>query len=357
MIPEKTPPTSRASKAGMPPGSLVHVGKHYDFEAYIEHIAFSSEHVHQSGPQPPSTCRSCLSETGVQWITLYGVHDASAVEEVGKTFDLHPLLLEDVLNTEQRPNAEIYENTFFASLKMVYWDDQVRAVRNEHISIVLISNVVILFQEKPGDIYGEVRQRILSAKGLIRSKGADYLFYRLIDTVVDQYYIICDKLHQRIERIEADILKKPEQVHMTRLINLKKQLLSLRNTVAPLRDHMMLMERLDRNIVLKETIPYLRDLSAHIKEVIELIDIERESVNSLIDLHMSTSSQQLNHVMRVLTVIATIFIPLTFIVGIYGMNFDNMPELHYEWAYPAIWGVMLVVTGGLLIFFRRRGWI
>lgn len=354
---ENKPPNSRASKAGLPPGSLVHVGKQYDFDAYIEHIAFSADHVHQSEKQAPSTCRECVSESGVQWITLFGVHDTAAVEEVGKTFDLHHLLLEDVLNTEQRPNAEIYENTFFASLKMVYWDEQARAVRNEHISLVLISNVVILFQEKPGDIYDDVRQRIKTGKGLVRFRGADYLFYRLIDTIVDQYYIICDKLHQRIERIEADLLKKPEQVHMTRLINLKKQLLSLRNTVVPLRDHVMLMERLDRSIVRKETVPYLRDLTAHIKEVIELIDLERESVNSLIDLHLSTSSQQLNHVMRVLTVIATIFIPLTFIVGIYGMNFDNMPELHYDWAYPAVWGVMIAVTGGLLFFFKRRGWI
>lgn len=347
----------RAIKAGLPPGSLVHVGQKYEFNAYIEHIAYSADSAYRSEHQSPENCRSCVSETGVQWITLFGVHDAQAVEEIGKTFDLHPLLLEDVLNTTQRPNAELYGDKFFASLKMVYWDEGAKAVRHEHISIVLIANIVLLFQEKPGDIYNEVRKRIDSGKGIIRSKGADYLFYRLIDTVVDEYFIICDNLHKRIDRIEGDILKKPEQLQMMRLIQLKRQLLSLRNTIVPLRDHLTLMERLDRNVVKRETIPYLRDLTAHVKEVIEMLDLERESVSSLIDLHLSTSSQQLNHVMRVLTVIATIFIPLTFIVGIYGMNFDYMPELHYDWAYPAIWGVMIAVTGGLLLFFRKKGWI
>lgn len=357
MSTEKKNLNSRASKAGLPPGSLIHVGRTYDFKSYIEHIGYSTEGVSQSGATSPTECRSFLSETGVQWISIYGVHDVSAVDEIGKIFDLHHLLLEDILDTEQRPNAEIYDETFFTSLKMVHWDEQARTVRVEHISLVLIANVVLLFQEKPGDIYDDLRKRIVAGKGIIRAKGADYLFYRLIDTVVDQYYIICEKLHERIERIEAEILVKPEQAHMMRLIKRKKQLLSLRNNIVPLRDHITLMERLDKKMVRKETVPYLRDLLTHIKEVVELIDLERESVGSLIDLHMSTSSQQLNNVMRVLTVIATIFIPLTFIVGIYGMNFDHMPELHYKWAYPAVWVLMVAVTGALLYFFKRRGWL
>lgn len=349
--------STRSAKAGLPPGSLVYVGTNPGFSPYIEHYRYNLSGFEKEVITDPLSFSIGPATDDCQWVIVYGIHDPAVVEHVGKCYNLHHLLLEDVLNADQRPTAELYDDTFFASLKMVQWDDHLKTVKQEHVSVIFTHNTVILFQEKPGDIYDDVRMRIESGKGLIRSRKSDYLLYRLIDAVVDQYFVIGDHLNEKIERIEADILQHPDQRLMMRMITLKKQLLRLRNNAAPLRDHIALTERLDRTMLQKETVPYLRDLSAHVREVLEMIDLEREAVNSLIDLYMSASGQQLNNVMRVLTVIATIFIPLTFIVGIYGMNFTNMPEIEYRWGYATVWAVMVAVTIGLLIFFRRRGWV
>jgi magnesium transporter len=344
------------AKAGLPPGSLIYVGHEHDFATSIEAIEFNTEFFKRTKSENIKEIAHVEADTTL-WMSVFGLHDVDLIETIGQRFHLHHLLLEDVLNTAQRPTADLYDDTFFMSMKMVYWDDAAKSVRSEHISAVLQAQLVVLFQEKPGDIFDELRSRIENGKGVIKSRGADYLYYRIMDTAVDQYFVIMEKLHQRVERIEADILKKPEQRQMARLISLKKQILQLRGTIVPLRDHLTLLERVDRSILKKETLPYLRDLSAHVKEVIDSIDLERETIMGLIDLYLSASGQQMNNVMKVLTVISTIFIPLTFIVGIYGMNFDHMPELHHPYAYPIIWGIMIGLTGGLLLLFRKKGWL
>jgi magnesium transporter len=344
------------AKAGLPPGSLIYVGHEHDFATSIEAIEFSTEFFSRAKSEEINELKTTQTDTTL-WMSVFGLHDVDRIEAIGQRFHLHHLLLEDVLNTAQRPTADLYDDTFFMSMKMVYWDEATKSVRSEHISAVLQAQLVILFQEKPGDIFDELRSRIENGKGVIKSRGADYLYYRIMDTAVDQYFVIIEKLHQRVERIEADILKKPDQRQMARLISLKKQILHLRGTIVPLRDHLALLERVDRSILKKETLPYLSDLSAHVKEVIDSMDLERETIMGLIDLYLSASGQQMNNVMKVLTVISTIFIPLTFIVGIYGMNFDHMPELHHAYAYPIVWGIMIGLTAGLLLLFRRKGWL
>lgn len=349
--------SSRNAKAGLPPGSLVYVGNAPDFKPYLEHFEYSPTDARKIIIENPNTFEFKEETNLTHWVTLFGIHDVHVIEQLGKAFQLHPLLLEDILNTEQRPNAEQYDDIFYASLKMVRWDDPSKAVRSEHISILLRENLVLLFQEKPGDVYDDLRNRIETGKGLLRGKGSDYLFYRLLDSVVDQYFVIIEHLHHRIERIEVEILNNHDHRLMMRLIRLRKQILELRGHVSPLREYIALIERMDRSVMKKETVPYLRDLNAHIKEVVELLDLEREGINGLIDLYMSVSDQKLNNVMRVLTVISTIFIPLTFIVGVYGMNFEVMPELKYKWAYPVIWGIMISVAVVLLLFFRKKKWL
>ncbi len=349
--------SSRNAKAGLPPGSLVYVGSAPEFKPYIEHFEYAPTDARKFIIEDPNTFEFNSQTDQTHWVTLFGIHDIQVIEQLGKIFQLHPLLLEDILNTEQRPNAEQYDDVFYASLKMVRWDDASKAVRSEHISILLRENLVLLFQEKPGDVYDDLRYRIESGKGLLRAKGSDYLFYRLLDSVVDQYFVIIEHLHHRIERIEVEILTHHDHRLMMRLIRLRKQILELRGHISPLREYIALIERMDRAVMKKETVPYLRDLNAHIKEVVEMLDLEREGINGLIDLYMSVSDQKLNNVMRVLTVISTIFIPLTFIAGVYGMNFDVMPELHYAWAYPVIWGIMISIAVALLFFFRKKKWL
>lgn len=345
-----------SSKAGLPPGSLIYVGQEHEHQITIEAIEFNTEYFNRLKDDNISNIQRVKSDTTI-WLSVFGLQNVELIEAIGQRFQLHHLLLEDVLNTAQRPTADLYDNTFFMSMKMVYWDEAAKSVRSEHISAVLQAGLVILFQEKPGDIFDELRSRIENGKGVIKARGADYLYYRIMDTAVDQYYIIIEKLHQRVERIEADILKKPDQRQMARLISLKKQILELRGTIVPLRDHLALLEIVDRSILKKDTLPYLRDMNAHVKEVIDSIELERETIMGLIDLYLSASGQQMNNVMKVLTVISTIFIPLTFIVGIYGMNFDRMPELHYPYAYPIVWAIMIGLTAGLLVLFKRKGWL
>lgn len=347
----------RTSKVGLPPGTLVYTGNAGGFDPIMEQISFNSDHFSRSSATESQTLNLEEDKSSVHWITLFGIHQNDPIERLGQMLSLHPLLLEDVLNVAQRPNAELYEDTFFLSLKMLRWDEQARKIHREHLSMVLQEGKVILFQEVQGDIFDDIRQRLELGKGLIRMRGADYLFYRLIDTCVDEFFPVLEHYTRRLLKLESEILSEPIPAHMTKLVNIKKQLLALRADMLPLRDHVTLFERLDRRILHKDTVPYIRDLASHIREVIETIDLQRETVAGLIDLYMSASNQQLSNVMRVLTVIATIFIPLTFVVGIYGMNFDHMPELHTTWGYPLVWAIMIAITLGLLAFFKRKKWL
>lgn len=344
-----------ARKAGLPPDTLVYVGKAEAFKPQFEVVQFGPSSAQVLKPKKVVDVKTHADNEEVAWVTLFGLHKTALVAEMGEAFKIHHLLLEDVLDTTQRPTSEVFPHQLFFSLKMVQWKK--KNLHYEQISIVLSDRKVILFQERPGDIFDGIRQRIVQGKGVIRHRGADYLLYRLIDTVVDQYFLIAEQLSSRIEKLEAEVLQDPQEAHMNRLIKTKKQLLKLRRTILPLRDNVGRIERQQHDLILEETRPYFRDVSDHINEVIEMLDMYRETVTSLIDLYMSSASNQMNQVMKVLTVIATIFIPLTFIVGIYGMNFEHMPELHYKWAYPTVWVVMIVISVGLLVFFRKKKWI
>jgi magnesium transporter len=346
-----------ARKAGLPPSSLVYVGNAYDFTAHLEAIVYDSNSCTETAAKNAFDAKSLIPEKGVAWITLYGIHDVDMVSEIGKEFKVHSLLLEDILDTTQRPTSEVFDDHIYFSLKMLSWDDHKKNLHFEQVSLILGERYVILFQEKPGDIYDGIRERLRTGKGIIRGKSADFLVYRLIDTLVDQYFIVAEKLHERIESLEGEILKQPDSSHMQRLLKTKKQLMRLRRSIVPLRENVASLERSSHRLIEADTMPYIRDVSDHIKEVIEMLDMYRETVTSLIDMYMTSSSNQMNQVMKVLTVISTIFIPLTFITGLYGMNFENMPKLKWKYGYFAVWGIIVLATGGLLYYFRRKTWL
>ncbi|WP_306639895.1 magnesium/cobalt transporter CorA [Sanyastnella coralliicola] len=346
-----------AQKAGLPPGALVFIGKPQNFEPHLEVITYTSEGAQQHEIATVSEAAELAKTEGVAWVTLFGIHKAEIVGEMGKNFGIHALMLEDILDTTQRPTSEVFGNLLFFSLKMLQWSETRRGITFEQVSFVLGPGHVLLFQDRPGDIFDGLRNRIISGKGQLRQRKGDFLVYRMIDTVVDQYFVAAEKIADRIERLEADIMREPREVHMSRLMKMKKQLLQMRRTIIPLRDNVGLLERSQHPLISPETLPYLRDVNDHIKEVIEMLDMYRETVTGLIDLYMSRTSNKMNEVMKVLTVVTSIFIPLSFFTGVYGMNFDNIPELHEKYGYFILWGVMISITIGMLIFFRRKKWL
>lgn len=346
-------------KIGLSPGSLMHIGEHRSEPVVMTRFAYTADTVDEHRLRPEEPIDWSSDRPGVTWIDVSGVHDVGIIEKLGAQFHLHPLLLEDIVNTNQRPKMEEYPDRLYVVLKMfrqVSGDDD-EAIAGEQVSVVLGPNFVLTFQETVGDVFDSVRERIRSAKGRIRSEGADYLAYSLMDTVVDNYFTILEAIGDAMEDIEDELLEQPSVEALHRIYEIKRTLVTFRRGVWPLREAIATVERGGSGLVKRGTLPYLRDVHDHTLQVADAIDTYRDMVSGMIDLYMSSVSNRMNEVMKVLTVIATIFIPLTFIVGVYGMNFEHMPELHWAWGYPATWGVMLLVAGGLLIAFKRKGWM
>ena len=285
------------------------------------------------------------------------MNHVKAIETIGEHYTLHPLILEDIVNTNQRPKIDEYDDYIFVILKMVYYDKDENLVI-EQVSLVLGDNYVLTFQETEGDVFESVRERLNNSKGRLRNLGTDYLFYALIDAVVDHYYQVSETMGNKIEDLEDDLFtgNLPETTTQTIQI-LKKELLKIRRAIFPLREIINRIEKTDHKLIDKKNMQFFNDVYDHIIQLSDSIDIYREMIWSLMDMYMTSISNKMNEVMKVLTIIATIFIPLTFIAGVYGMNFDNMPELHYHYAYYVVWGVMLVILILMVIYFKRKKWL
>lgn len=354
---KKKPSPRIKRKAGLPPGSLVHIGKRkietvrvsliaYNLNAFSEKVCKNLE---ESFPAKESDL--------ISWINIDGLHDTETIAAIGNHFQLHPLLLEDILNTIQRPKLEEYDQHLFLSLKMLYTSTEENLISSEQISFVLGKNWVLSFQEKEGDIFEAVRTRLRESKGNIRKKGADYLLYRLIDAIVDNYFFVTEHINEVTEMLEEKVLKTTEKDIMLEIQQAKKQLIYLRKAVNPLREAILSLQKNDIDFIEEGTTRYLRDVYEDIIQIYESIDTQRDILNSVADVYLSGISNRTNQVMKVLTIIATIFIPLTFIVGVYGMNFDHMPELHWKNGYFAIWGIMIAVILVMIVYFKRKKWI
>ncbi|UCB56459.1 MAG: magnesium/cobalt transporter CorA [Candidatus Omnitrophota bacterium] len=348
----------RISKTiGLAPGTLMHVGEKRTERVKITVIDYDEKQVQEKEIKAPEECFSFRDTSTVTWINIDGIHNIEIIEKIGKHFGFHPLMLEDIVNTGQRPKLEDFESYIFIVLKMLYFDEKAGEINAEQVSLVLGSNFVISFQEKEGDVFDHVRERIRNAKSRIRGAGADYLVYSLMDAVVDNYFLILEKSGEKIGDMEERIIANPIPKTLQIIHRLKGDIIFLRKSVWPLREVVSVLERSESKLIKKPTRIFLRDVYDHTVQVIDTIETYRDVVSGMLDIYLSSVSNRMNEVMKVLTVIATIFIPLTFIVGIYGMNFRYMPELQWRFGYPAVWFIIGAIAIYMIAYFRKKKWM
>lgn len=349
--------TRSSKKAGLPPGSLVHIGEEKVEEPRITIFDYRAEHFEERETATIDECLPFKDTPTVTWINVSGIHDVEILRTLGECYSIHPLVLEDILHTGQRPKLEDFESYLFVVLKMLYLDRETSEVKAEQVSLVLGPNFVISFQEAEQDVFDGVRERIRSGRGRIRGRGADYLAYALMDAVVDNYFGILETIGGQLEDIEDGLVADPSEDMLQTVYEMKRELIFLRKSVWPLREVLATLARQESGLVKQETLAYLRDVYDHTIQVIDTIESFRDLVVGMHDTYLSSISNRMNEVMKVLTIFATIFIPLTFIAGIYGMNFQWMPELSWRWSYPFLWIIMLVVGACMLLYFRRKKWL
>ncbi len=349
------PRQKRAQKeAGAPPGTLVFTGNRKVAKVRIQLMDYDSTQFSELEPTDINECLHFRETASVTWIDLSGLHEIESVEKLGSHFGIHPLVLEDVLHPTQRSKVEDHDDTLFLVIRLLSYDEE---LLDEQFSLILGSNFVMSFQERPGQVFSAVRERIRNGKGRIRKLGPDYLVYALIDAAVDEYFHTVDALRERLEDVESRIIHDPEPEDLQEIHALKSDVLRFRRAVWPLRETVGSLQRGDSSLLSEEITIFLKDLNDHVLQIREAVDSLVDTASALIDLHLSTMSQRTNDVMKVLTIMASIFIPLTFVAGIYGMNFENMPELKWAWGYPVVLIAMGLILLGLLIYFKRRKWI
>ena len=346
-----------SKRAGLSPGTLVHDGDKKVEKAKITIIDFDATQFQEKEVDTVEECFPFRDTPTVTWINIDGLHEVGIIEKIGKHFSIHPLILEDILHTGQRPKMEDFEDYIFLVVKMFYYDEKDDEIKMEQVSLLLGSNFVISFQEREGDIFNPIRERIRNHKGRIRMMKADYLGYALLDTIVDNYFIILEKVGENIENMEEELVTRPTPETLQTIHNLKRELIVLRKSIWPLREVVNSLERGESPLINEATGVYLRDVYDHTIQVIDTIETFRDMVSGMLDIYLSSISNKMNEVMKVLTIIATIFIPLTFLAGIYGMNFRYMPELDWHWGYPLLWGIMIALGIVMLVYFRRKKWL
>lgn len=346
-----------SKKAGLPPGSLIHIGDTKTEKPRIRVIAYDEKDFEEKDVDGKEDFFLSKPGAAVTWLNIDGIHQVDLIEKLGKSFRLHPLAMEDVLNTDQRPKFDDYDDYICVILKMLTYDEKKNQIKVEQISLVLGQNFVISLQESEGDVFDPVRERLRKAKGRIRKMGSDYLAYALLDAIVDNYFAVLEKIGEEIEVLEDELLSDPKPETSRTIHHLKRELIFLRKSVWPLREVMARLEKGESGLVKDQTKPFLRDVYDHTIHVIDTVETFRDMVSGMIDVYLTSVSYKLNEIMKVLTIIATIFIPLTFIAGIYGMNFEYMPELEWRLGYVFSWLVMIAVALVLLLYFKRKRWI
>jgi magnesium transporter len=347
----------KSQKAGLPPGTLVHTGDKKVEKATISLIAYDQSSASEIKLESLDEWTPKPGEGAVIWLNVTGVHDLDIIQRVGTIFDLHPLLMEDIVSTDQRPKMEDYEQYAYVTLKMLYFGKNDTEIVSEQVSIILGKNYVLTFQEQAGDVFDPVRERIRSGKGRVRNLGSDYLVYALVDAIVDNYFVILETIGERLEDLADAVVAAPSVKALETIHDLKRELVYLRKAVWPLREAINGLYRSGTELIAETTGPYLRDVYDHTIQIIDAIESFRDLLSGMLDIHLSNASNRLNQVMKVLTMIATIFIPLTFLAGVYGMNFRYMPELEWRWGYPMVWLIMLGLGVTMLILFRRKRWL
>ena len=347
----------RSKKVGLPPGTLIHIGARKVQEPKITILDYDENQFHEREVKIIEECFIFKEKPTVTWINIDGLHQTEILEKLGECYGLHPLVLEDILNTEQRPKMEDYGDYLYVVVKMLHDKGKKGQVEAEQVSLIVGSNFVFSFQESGGDVFEPIRERIRNGKGRVRKMGADYLAYSLLDAIVDYYFVILEKLGERVEFLEEELVTNPKTQTLQEIHHLKSEMIFLRKAVWPLREVIGALERGESPLIQKGTSLYLRDVYDHTIQAIDTVETFRDMVSGMLDIYLSSVSNRLNAVMKVLTIIATVFMPLTFLAGVYGMNFKYMPELEWRWGYPLVWAVMIGIGGVMLIYFKRKKWL
>lgn len=346
----------RSAKTGLPPGSLIHIGQQHAEKAKITLCEYDESHFQEretatlDGVLPPP------AGAPVAWIHIDGLQEIRLLEQMGENFHLHPLTLEDILNTEQRPKSEDHGDYLYIVLRL-FNEGPGGTLIPEQVSIVLGANWLISLQEKEGNLISPIRERLRNERGRLRKAGSDYLAHALLDAIVDNYFVILDKFGEKIENLEDALVGRPSPVTLRAIQALKREIILLRKSVWPLREMVGSLARSDSPLIREPSVIYFRDVYDHAVQVIDSIETYRDMLSGMLDIYLSSISNRMNEIMKVLTIIATIFMPLTFLAGIYGMNFKYLPELEWHWGYFALWGVMIIIAIFMLMYFRRKKWL
>ncbi|HDR14382.1 MAG TPA: magnesium/cobalt transporter CorA [Desulfobacteraceae bacterium] len=351
--------TKRSSmKAGLPPGTMIHVGEKRTESVKMSLIKYNGEGVEIFEDISPDECKPHADFDGVFWINITGIHDLKIIETLGSVFEIHPLVLEDIVHAGQRPKVEDMDRYLFVVLKMLMYEQGQDQVMAEQVSLIVGENYVLSFQETAADVFDPVRRRIFNGKSRrMRNSGSDYLAYALMDAIVDQYFTILEYYGEKVEALQEEVLASPTTATLGTIQGAKRDMIFLRRSVWPLREALSTMERGGSSLMTQEVTLYIRDVYDHTIQVMDGIETFRDMLAGTLDIYLSSVSNRMNEVMKVLTIIATIFIPLTFIAGIYGMNFEHMPELKWLWSYPAIMLFMLCLGLVMLLMFKKKHWL
>lgn len=345
-----------ANKAGLLPGSLVFVGERRVENATISIIDYTAETLQERAAVTPAECRALADNTSVTWINVNGLHDTALLHDIGERFGIHPLTLEDILHVGQRPRMEDMGEHIFVVIEMLYRDTQGNILA-EQVSFILGRTYVLSFQEVEGDVFDVVRERLRASKGRIRRLGADYLAYTLLDAIVDNYFVVLESISDSIEAIQDEVLSGSAADTLEQVHSLKREMIFIRKRLRPVRELVSGLAKSESDLLSEALAPYLRDVYEHTVQVIDTMETLRDMLSSALDIFMTHVSNRMNEVMKLLTIIATVFIPLTFIAGVYGMNFKYMPELAWRYGYVAVLALMLLIAAGMALFFRRKKWI
>jgi magnesium transporter len=346
-----------SKKAGLSPGTLVHVGEKKIDKARITLISYDAKRLEEKEFQRIEEAFPHKETPPVSWINIDGLHEVEVIGKIGTHFDIHPLTMEDIVNTGQRPKVEDFEDYIYLVFKMLKFDEKTGHLSSEQVSLILGPHYLISFQETEGDVFDIVRGRIRKGRVHIRKSGPDYLAYALIDAVVDHYFLILEKMGERIEHFEERLHGQPTPEILQAIYDLKRELIYFRKQVWPIREVLSTWQKTESAIVQEANKVFIRDVYDHTIQVIDTIESFRDIISGLMDLYLSTVSNKMNEDMKVLTIMATIFIPLTFVAGIYGMNFKYMPELEWKWSYPVLLVLLIVIFSGMMFYFKRKKWL
>lgn len=349
--------SSVSKKVGLPPGSLVHIGEVHETEARITIIDYNKDTIEEQTVESIEQILQCREKDTVTWVNIEGLGNIELVGAIGELFNIHPLVLEDILNTHQRPKIEEYDDYLYCVLKGIALAEGEFKIEYEQISILILHDFVFTFKEKQDEIFEPVRRRLRSSKGHFRSQGADYLAYVILDTIVDSYFALQDSLDEIVDSIEEELLIEPGTETLVNIQAVKRELIYIRKSISPLRELLNAILRSESPLIERKTLIYFRDISDHVLRISEAIESTRDMVAGLLDIYITSISNRMNEIMKVLTVFASIFIPLTFIAGIYGMNFEYMPELKWKWAYPVLWLAFIIIPAVLLVYFKKKKWL